>query len=251
MSPTAIIAEDEPILARGLKTLLSRLWPELTVRGIAHNGPGALALMTDVRPDVAFLDIQMPGYTGLDVAAKADSSVRIVFVTAFDQFAVEAFEREAVDYILKPVTEERLAMTVARLKKRLARPAADGDDRIQRIVKALAQQAPPERLRLIRVKTGDELRLVPVSEVLFFKAEDKYTVVRTREREFLIRTPIKDLEQDLDPDQFWRVHRSAIVNIDRIEAIRRSFTNQMMIAFPDMDETIPVSRSHAHLFAHM
>lgn len=254
---TAIIADDEEILRQSLAVKLEALWPALEIRGHAENGIQALEMMETLAPDIAFLDIRMPGMTGMEAAGKAPAGVMLVFITAYDQFAVEAFESEAVDYVLKPVEEARLAKTVVRLKRRLENRDADSaqdfgrNGSIRKILHALEQQAPRERLRLIKVKTGDELRLVPVSEVLFFRAEDKYTVVRTREKEFLIKTPVKTLETRLDPDRFWRVHRSAIVNIERISSVKRSFTNQMLVCFDGLDDTIPVSRSYTHLFAHM
>lgn len=250
---TAIIADDEEILQKALAAALGKLWPELDICGFAENGIQALGMMEKMRPHMAFLDIKMPGMTGIEAAKKAPASVLPVFVTAYDQFAVEAFESEAVDYVLKPVNADRLTQTVSRLKRRLGAQGSDAGDtaRIQRILRALEQQSPCPRLRLIKVKSGDELRLVPVSEVLFFKAEDKYTVVRTRDKEFLIRTPVKVLESQLDPDLFWRVHRGAIVNIEQIFSVKRSFTHQLRVCFKGVDDTIAVSRTHAHLFSHM
>ena len=187
------------------------------------------------------------------MAKKIFNTCKIVFITAYDHYAVEAFESEAVDYLLKPVTDSRLENTIARLKNRLvSKPDHPGlEIKMKKIIQVLENRDAPERLRLIKVKTGAELRFVPVSEVLFFKAEDKYTVVQTAQKEFLIKTPIKELEKELDPDQFWRVHRSSIVNIEKIKLIKRSFTNQMMIAFEHTDQIIPVSRSCEHLFKQM
>ena len=251
--PRAVIADDEEILIAGLKIMLDRLWPELEICGEAQTGKKALALIEKTKPDIAFLDIKMPGLSGLQVAQKTYKTCKIVFITAFDRYAVEAFENEAVDYLLKPVTDGRLKNTIARLKNHLtSTPDHSGlDIKMKKIFQALENRDIPERLRLIKVKIGAELRFVPVSEVLFFKAGDKYTIVQTAQKEFLIKTPLKDLENELDPDQFWRVHRSSIVNIEKIKLIKRSFTNQMMIAFGHTDRTIPVARPYEHLFKQM
>jgi len=250
---TAIIADDEENLRIGICILLERLWPELKVVGQAQNGIEAVSLIEDKKPDIAFLDIQMPGMSGVAVARKVSNTCKVVFITAFDQFAVQAFESEAVDYILKPVTQKRLETTIARLKKQLIEQDSfpDFDLKMKKVLQVLENKDIPEYLRLIKVKTGSELRFVPVSQVLYFKAEDKYTIVQTAANEFLIKTPIKDLENDLDPKHFWRVHRSAIVNIERIQIIKRSFTNQMMIGFDQTDHTIAVSRSYEYLFKQM
>lgn len=249
----AIIADDEENIRLGLVALLARLWPELDICGQAANGTEALEQIHTTKPDIAFLDIQMPGLTGLEVARQAAPACKIVFITAYDYFAVQAFENEAVDYVLKPATEERLTKTIGRLQKQFTRETQTPDVQsdLLKVIRMLEHRDAPEYLRLIKVKVGAELRFVPVSEILYFKAEDKYTTVRTVAAEFLIRTPIKALEQELDPDAFWRIHRSAIVNIDKIENIKRSFTNQMMIGFPGINDTVPVSRSYEHLFRQM
>jgi DNA-binding LytR/AlgR family response regulator len=254
---TAIIADDEENLRKGLCLLLERLWPELKILGQAQNGIEALSLIELEKPDIAFLDITMPGMTGIAVAKKVSNACKVVFITAYDHFAVQAFESEAVDYILKPVTQERLKTTLERLKKQLDEKVQplEFDLKMKKIIQVLKNKDVPEYLRLIKVKTGSDLRFVPVSQVLYFKAEDKYTIVQTAVNEFLIKTPIKDLENDLendlDPKQFWRVHRSAIVNIERIQAIKRSFTNQMIIGFDQTTHHIAVSRSYEHLFKQM
>lgn len=250
---TAIIADDEENLRIGIGLLLERLWPELKILGQAQNGIEALSLINKKKPDIAFLDIKMPGMTGVKVAKKVSNVCKVVFITAYDQFAVQAFESEAVDYILKPLTPKRLETTIARLKNQLDdqdRPR-DFDAKMKKIIQVLENKDVPEYLRLIKVKTGSELRFVPVSQVLYFKAEDKYTIVQTAVNEFLIKTPIKELDNELDPNQFWRVHRSSIVNIERIQTIKRSFTNQMVIGFDQTDHSIAVSRSYEHLFKQM
>jgi DNA-binding LytR/AlgR family response regulator len=192
----------------------------------------------------------MPGMTGLKVAEQVAAFCKVVFITAFDQFAVQAFENEAIDYILKPVTQKRLKKTIERLKREFNTPnfSYGFDQKMEKIIQVLENRNMPEYLSLIKVKSGSSLRFVPVSQVIFFKAEDKYTVVQTPENEFLIKTPIKTLENRLDPKKFWRVHRSAIVNIERIQIIKRSFTNQMIIGFDKIKHNITVSRSYEHLF---
>jgi DNA-binding LytR/AlgR family response regulator len=252
MTPlTAIVADDEDLIRASVVRHLERLWPELTVTGQARNGPEALALMEKTAPDIAFLDIRMPGMTGLDVAKTFRGRCCIVFITAYDQYAVQAFESEAVDYILKPVSPDRLAVTIARLRQRCRAPDPAPLEQIQKVIQLIENRDPPDHLNLITVKTGDELRFIPVAQVIFFKAEDKYTIVQTASHEFLIRTSIKELADRLDPDRFRRVHRNAIVNLERIQAVHRSFTGQMVIRLADTDREIRVSRAYEHLFKAM
>ncbi len=252
-NPKAVIADDEETLVAGLKIMLNRLWPTLEICGEAYNGPQALELIKKTTPDIAFLDIKMPGLTGVEVAEQVYTQCKIVFITAFDNYAVEAFESEAIDYVLKPVTETRLQKSIERLQKQLSfqKEVPGFDIKIEKIIKILENRDIPENLRLIKVKNGSEIRFIPVTEVFFFKAEDKYTIVQTLQKDFLINTPIKDLEKQLDPKQFWRVHRNSIVNIEKIKSIKRSFTNQMTIVFEKMDNTVPVSRSYENLFKQM
>ncbi len=248
---TAIIADDEENLRSVIVKFLEQLWPELEISGQAKNGDEALSMISKIKPDIAFLDIKMPGITGIEVAKKVFDPCKIVFITAYDQFAVQAFESEAIDYILKPVTKKRFRTTIDRLKRKPRDQTPDLDQKIKKIIQVMENKKIPEYLRLVKVKVGSELRFIPVSQVVYFKAEDKYTIVQTAENEFLIKTAIKDLENELDPKYFWRVHRKAIVNIERIKTIKRSFTNQMVIGFDHTDHKIPVSRSHEHLFKQM
>ena len=253
IEPKAIIAEDEENLRTGLRLLLRKLWPELQICGEAETGKEALDIIEREQPDFVFLDIKMPELTGLEVAKEIYERNKVVFVTAYDEYAVQAFESEAIDYLLKPITEERLGKTIARLKKQLLSAEVDSDfnDKMKKIIRLFESRQPSEKLRLIKVKCGTELRFIPVSQVYFFKAEDKYTIVQTVQNEFIIKTPVKELEQNLDSDQFWRVHRSAIVNIDKIHKIKRSFTNRLVITFPNMEKAVHVSRAFEHLFKHM
>ena len=251
--PKALIAEDEPNQLIGLKKMLQRFWPELQICGEAADGETALALIGQTRPDVVFLDIKMPLMSGLEVARQVHEQCRIVFVTAFDRYAVQAFENEAVDYLLKPISEERLAKTVARLKNRLDLPleGAERNPNLAELLERLNQVQASGWLQLIKVKCGAEVRLIPTSQICFFKAENKYTTVQTAHGEFVIRTAIKELAESLDPGSFWQVHRSAIVNIHQVDKIKRTFSNRLMVAFKNTDKTIKVSGAYEHLFRHM
>lgn len=252
--PTAIVADDEPRLAQFLVERLRALWPELEIAGVAANGPEALALVDAESPDVAFLDIRMPGLTGIEVARAAGRDLCVVFVTAYDRYAVEAFERDAVDYLLKPVGDERLAETVARLKARLA-----GESPQAGLAQALAtlarlapgQAAPGARLAWIRASSGAQVRLIPVDDVCYFQANDKYTSVFTAEGESLIRTPLKELLAGLDPDRFWQVHRGTIVNLAEVASTTRDLAGRVFIALRARPEKVAVSRAFAHRFRQM
>ena len=247
---TALLADDEPHLVTHLAQSLTRLWPDLEIVATAGNGLEALARIETLRPDLAFLDIRMPGLSGLDVAARLTRPCRLVFVTAYDQFAVEAFEREAVDYLLKPVSDERLGRTVARLRS--------GQDpqlpeallaRLRDLVGAA--KAPPGPLRWIKAQAGQTIRLVAVEEICYFQASEKYTTVVTRDAELLIRTPLKELAEQLDPDQFWQIHRSTLVNVRQIAAARHDAMGRLALQLKHRPETLPVSRNFAHLFRQM
>ena len=247
---TAVIADDEPRLATFLRDRLAVLWPELAIAGIAHNGPEAQALIEREAPDVAFLDIRMPGLSGIDVARAAGRDVRIVFVTAFDQYAVQAFERAAVDYVLKPVSDERLAETVARLKSH-AKPA--GDASLGDVLAAIAslRQDAPERLAWIRASRGTQVVLIDIDDVAYFQANDKYTSVFTSEGESLIRTPLRELASQLDARHFWQVHRGTIVNLRHVADTTRDLTGRVTLRMKSRPEPVAVSRAYAHLFKQM
>lgn len=247
----AIIADDEAALRSHLKKKLAALWEGLEVAGEAGDGETALRLIHELKPDIAFLDIKMPGISGLEVARRAAGACMVVFATAFNKFAIEAFDQEAVDYLLKPVSDERLAKTVRRLKERLAggSPAPDLAAAIERVSRSL--QKAPAHLQWIKAQHKDGVRLIPVAEVCYLKATDKYTTVRTREGEFLIRKSIKELEAELDPGKFWRVHRAAIVNAKSIQAVKRAVAGTSSIRFKDIPDTLTVSRAYAHLFKQM
>jgi DNA-binding LytR/AlgR family response regulator len=247
---TAVIADDEPRLADFLRDRLSVLWPELLIAGIAHNGPEAQALIEREAPDVAFLDIRMPGLSGLDVARAAGSDVRIVFVTAFDEYAVQAFKHAAVDYLLKPVADDRLAETVARLK---ASANAPGNASVGEVLAAIAtlRQDAPERLAWIRASRGAQVVLIDIDDVCYFQANDKYTSVFTADGESLIRTPLRELAAQLDARHFWQVHRGTIVNLRHVATTTRDLAGRVTLHMKSRPEVVTVSRAYAHLFKQM
>ncbi|WP_457392743.1 LytR/AlgR family response regulator transcription factor [Roseateles sp. P5_E1] len=246
---TALIADDEPHLAQYLKAQLAQAWPELQIVRIAANGVEAAEAIADLEPDLAFLDIQMPGLTGLEVAQGIEGATRVVFVTAYDQYAVEAFEARAVDYLLKPLKAERLAACVTRLRQEAPPPA--GDDALAETLKRLLPAAASARLRYIRAAQGELMHQIPVDEVLFFHADDKYTVVQTATAEHLIRTPIFELGGQLDPDRFWQVHRSTIINLDHLAGTRRDEQSRLFVRIRGQARELPVSRAYVHLFKAM
>ena len=255
MTYKAIIADDEKELRTYLKSLLSETWPELIICGEAKNGKEALALIETEQPQIAFLDIKMPGLTGMDVARQIAGVCRIVFVTAFDQYAVEAFEREAVDYLLKPVSKERLIQTIGRLKNQLD-ASSEPPAQLAEVVEQLLARLPggrggPDYLRWIRTQHKDAVRLIPVEEVDYFRAEDKYTLVITKEGESLIKKSIKELSEELDPGQFWQIHRAIIVNVSRIDKVSRSLTGRGTLKLKERTELLTVSRNYLHLFKQM
>jgi DNA-binding LytR/AlgR family response regulator len=250
----AIIADDEEQLIIYLKSKLAELWPELIICGEAENGIRALDLIESLQPAIAFLDIRMPGLSGLEVAQKIRVNCRVVFITAFDQYAIEAFENEAVDYILKPVTDKRLEKTIKRLKKQISaisNPPIDFSQTMDRLLAALKDKQPAGYLKWIKVRQGEDVRLISVDEVCYFKAEDKYTVVKTPTSEFLIKKSIRQLTTELDPEHFWRIHRGTIINVNFIDRINRSFAGHLTIKLENLPEVLSVSRSYSHLFKQM
>jgi len=247
----AIIADDESPLRQFLAARLAEVWPELVICGDAKNGREALDLIERHKPHIAFLDIKMPGLTGMEVAGKIAGACRIVFVTAYDGYAVEAFEKEAVDYLLKPVSKERLERTVKRLKEDLETGKAVPADILQRLMARLSGGEDPQRLQYLRVQQGDAVRLISVDDVIYFKAEDKYTTVITKEGESLIRKPIRELVEELDPAKFWQIHRGTIVNVQSIGRVSRSLTGKGVVKLKDHGETLTVSSRYMHLFKQM
>lgn len=250
----AIIVDDEKELRHSLKESLRLLWPELTICGEAANGPEALSMIETLRPDIAFLDIRMPGFSGLKVAEKVVGKCWVVFISAYDRYAIEAFENEALDYIVKPVTPERLEKTIKRLQNRITTvgpPPAEMTQIITNILTTLEPGKTASHLNWIKSQHGEEVRIIPVGDVCYFKASDKYTAVVTRGGESLIRKSIKTLTEELDPKMFWQIHRSTIVNVNQIANVTRSFSGTLMIRLKDRSETLSVSRSYGHLFKQM
>ncbi|MTW04068.1 LytR/AlgR family response regulator transcription factor [Pseudoduganella ginsengisoli] len=255
--PTALIADDEPHLANHLKEQLLALWPELHIVHMAANGTEAASAIAQLNPDIAFLDIQMPGLTGLEVAQGIEGNTRVVFVTAYDAYAVQAFDEAAIDYLLKPLRRERLAQALERVKTALA-PALDNGSlaqTMQRLLQAqLTQAVPPQpapRLHYIRASQGAMTHQVPVADVLYFQSDEKYTVVRARDGEHLIRTPIAELAAQLDPERFMQIHRSTLVNQDYVEGVRRDDNSRMFVRMRGVDGELAVSRAYVHLFRAM
>jgi DNA-binding LytR/AlgR family response regulator len=250
MPTTALIADDEPHLARALAAELAALWPELQIMRLARNGVEAAERIAAEQPDIAFLDIQMPGLTGLEVAQGIEGDTRVVFVTAYDAYAVQAFEQEAVDYVLKPVSRERLQLTVQRLQRDTG--ATDEGGALASALKRLAPPiAPLQPLRWIRASAGELTHQIAVEDVLFFHADDKYTCVQTADAEHLIRTPIAELAQQLDPARFWQIHRSTIVNLAQLAGTRRDAASRLFVRLKGVERELPVSRAYVHLFKAM
>jgi len=247
----AVIADDEAPLRQFLRARLAELWPELVICGEAKNGKEALDLLARHRPNIALLDIKMPGLTGMQVAEKVAGSCRIVFVTAFDEYAVEAFEKEAVDYLLKPVSNDRLEKTVKRLREDLETGAAVPAEILHRLMARLSRDEGSRSLQYLRVQHGDGVRLIHVDDVIYFKAEDKYTTVITREGESLVRKPVKELAEELDHEKFWQIHRGVIVNVRFIARMSRSITGKGVVRLKDRSETLTVSSRYMHLFKQM
>jgi len=245
----ALIADDEPHLALYLRDQLRSLWPELQIMHLARNGVDAAARIAELEPDIAFLDIQMPGLSGLEVAQGIEGDTRVVFITAFDQFALQAFDHAALDYVLKPVSTERLARTVARLQATLDKPPA-GPDMAHALQQLTAAPARP-RLRYILASQGERTHHLDVTNVRFFHADDKYTVVASVDGEFLIRTPIGELAAQLDPEQFWQVHRSTLINLAWLDGTRRDDASRLFLRMRGHARELPVSRAYVHLFRAM
>jgi len=250
----ALIADDEEQLRKYLKARLSEVWPDLVICGEARNGREAMEIIEKHRPEIVFLDIRMPGLTGVEVARKIAGSCRVVFVTAYDEYAVEAFEKGAVDYLVKPVTRERLEKTVKRLQEQIAvssKTSSEAAEIMERLLAGLAERKAPSYLRWVRVQHKDGVRLIPVEEVCYFQASDKYTLVRTKGSDSLIRKTIKELVDELDPDQFWQIHRGTIVNASCVAQVGRSLTGRGVVRLKDRPETLTVSHRYTHVFKQM
>jgi DNA-binding LytR/AlgR family response regulator len=247
--PTAVIAEDEPVLRAQLNELLQSTWPELEVLALAEDGHQALAALNQQRPDVLFLDIQMPGLTGLEVARHASGRCHVVFVTAYDQFAIDAFEAGAVDYVMKPLSAKRLSTACDRLRKRLIESPVQLENLLEVLQQRVASARP--HLRWVNASVGNEVKLITVDEICYFQSDTKYTRVVTVEGESLIRKSLKELLAELDPASFWQIHRSTVVNVNSIASVTRDFGGHVVVKLKQRKETLPVSQPFAHLFAQM
>ena len=245
--PTAIIAEDEKLMRERLRAALARVWPELIIVGVAENGVQAASLIAKHKPQIAFLDIRLPGKTGLEVAAELDDSTHIVFVTAYDEFAVNAFENGAADYLLKPVEDERLIATVVRLKKRLNSVPGDLTGLLETLLNRDAKSTTP-KLKWIRASLGNQTRLINVDDILFFQSDTKYTRIVTRDGEALVRIPLKELIEGLDEELFWQVHRGTIVNASAVDRAVREGPEKLTLHLKDRNEKLTVSRQFFQLF---
>jgi len=245
--PTAIIAEDEKLMRERLRAALARVWPELIIVGVAENGGQAASLIAKHKPQIAFLDIRLPGKTGLEVAAELDDSTHIVFVTAYDEFAVNAFENGAADYLLKPVEDERLIATVVRLKKRLNSVTGDLTGLLETLLNRDAKSTTP-KLKWIRASLGNQTRLINVDDILFFQSDTKYTRIVTRDAEALVRIPLKELIEGLDEELFWQVHRGTIVNASAVDRAVREGPEKLTLHLKDRNEKLTVSRQFFQLF---
>jgi len=253
-APTALIADDEAPMREQLRARLQEAWPGLQIVAEAANGVEAVELATRFKPQIAFLDIRMPGMGGIEAARQLYNRCHIVFATAYDQYAVDAFEHGAIDYLLKPVTAERLATTCERLRRRLSQAPQDIGSQLAQLSSLLQQQgASPKRsyLRWIQAQVGGSLRMISTREILFFQSDEKYTRVQTATAELLIRKTLKELADELDPDEFWRIHRSTLVRVDAIAEVSRDMRGRQMLRVRNYPHELEVSRNHSHLFQQM
>jgi DNA-binding LytR/AlgR family response regulator len=248
-APTAVIADDEPLLRAGLKAALAEAWPGLEIVAEASNGQDAVHAVREHRPAFTFLDIEMPLMNGLEAAREVRDLTQVVFVTAYDRYAVEAFERGAVDYVLKPASAERLAETVRRLRERIAAPPASLGTLLDELARRVAPSA--DRLQWLQASLGNTLKLINVDEVQYFQSDTKYTRLVTGEGEALVKKTLRELVTELDPRHFWQVHRGTIVNLRAIARVERDYRDQPLVFLKDRPEPLTVSRTFAHLFKAM
>ena len=251
--PTAVVADDERLMREQIIGRLRQAWPELSIVGEASNGREAVALVRSLEPDVAFLDISMPEMDGIQAAQAVAGEVHVVFVTAHDEHAIKAFEQGAVDYVLKPAEPERLAITCERLRERLK----GAPDPMNELLVQLSQRLGSgtvkahEYMRWVQASVGATIRMIPTSDILFFRAEDKYTRVQTSTIEALIRKPIKELIDELDPNEFWQIHRATVVRVDAIEQVSRNLRGQQIVYVKGSADRLEVSRTFNHRFKQM
>ncbi|MEO8303990.1 MAG: LytTR family DNA-binding domain-containing protein [Betaproteobacteria bacterium] len=252
-APTAVIADDERLMRDQIAGRLKEAWPELLIVGEAANGREAVAMVQSLEPDIVFLDINMPEMDGIKVAQALAGQAHVVFVTAYDQYAIRAFDQGAVDYLLKPVEPERVALTCTRLRERLSQRPDPMNDLLEQLSQRLGSGTarPREYLRWVQASVGATIRMIPTSDILFFRAEDKYTRVQTAGFEALIRKPIKELIDALDPNEFWQIHRATVVRVDAIAQVSRNLRGNQVVHVKDRDDKLEVSRSFNHLFKQM
>ncbi|GLR14322.1 DNA-binding response regulator [Chitinimonas prasina] len=254
-APTAVIADDERLMREQIVSRLKEAWPELVIVGEATNGLEAVAMARAQEPDIVFLDIRMPELDGIGAARALLGQCHVVFVTAYDQYAITAFEQGAVDYLLKPADPERLKLTCQRLQERLAKNEEEPNDMdvlLDQLSRRLGGEGKSrDYLRWIQASVGNSIRMISTREILFFRAEDKYTRVQTEGFEALIRKPIKELADELDPDEFWQIHRAILVRVDAIDQVSRDFRGQQIVQMKGNNEKLEVSRSFNNLFKQM
>ena len=252
-APTAVIADDEHLMREQIIDRLKEAWPELSIVGEASNGREAIAIVQSQEPDIVFLDISMPGMDGIQAARALAGQVHVVFVTAHDQYAISAFEHGAVDYLLKPAEPERVALTCQRLRERLKQAPDPMNDLLAQLSQRLGTSGlkPREYMRWVQASVGANIRMIPTSDILFFRAEDKYTRVQTQSFEALIRKPIKELIDELDPAEFWQIHRSTVVRVDAVNHVSRDFRGKQIVHVKGSEEKLEVSRTFNHLFKQM
>jgi DNA-binding LytR/AlgR family response regulator len=252
-APTAVVADDERLMRDQLVARLKQAWPELVIVGEASNGREAIDLVRSLRPDVVFLDISMPGTDGIEAARALAGQAHVVFVTAHDEYAIRAFEQGAVDYVLKPADAARLALTCQRLRERLTQAPDPMGDLLAQLSQRLGAGGlqPREYLRWVQASVGATIRMIPTSDILFFRAEDKYTRVQTQRFEALIRKPIKELLDELDPTEFWQIHRATVVRVDAVEQVSRNLRGNQVVHVKGSDEKLEVSRTFNNLFKQM
>ena len=248
MLPRALIAEDEPRLREQLAERLAKLWPELELAAMVGDGIDAVQALDRHQPNILFLDIQMPGLNGLEVARYASNRCHVAFITAYDEYAVAAFEQGAVDYVLKPFTAARLAITVGRLKERLLLPPPDLSELLVRL-SGIANQG--SYLRWINASVGKGVKLITVDEICYFQADNKYTLVVTPQSESLIQKTIKELADELDPQVFWQIHRATVVNVNAIANVERNVRGRVAVKLKERKESLAVSDAYVHLFRQM
>ena len=252
-APTAVVADDERLMREQIIGRLKDAWPELLIVGEAVNGREAVAMVQGLEPDIVFLDINMPEMDGIKAAQALSGQAHIVFVTAYDQYAISAFDQGAIDYLVKPVEPERVALACRRLRERLQQKPDPVNDLLEQLSQRLGSAGlkPREYMRWVQASVGANIRMIPTSDILFFRAEDKYTRVQTETFEALIRKPIKELIDELDPKEFWQIHRSTVVRIDAVSQVSRNFRGNQMVHLKGREEKLEVSRSFSHLFKQM